>query len=86
MEKFISTKELYSKLKKVFGEPGPSDGYKSDAEWEIEFEDGQVATIYNWKNGKNYKGYNGTPKTKITNWHIGGKSKVVLTRIEFLLK
>ena len=64
----------YSDIKKVLGEPHGSDSYKSDAEWEIEFEDGVVATIYNYKDGKNYNGKSGIPKTKITNWHIGGQN------------
>tara|TARA_A100001011_G_scaffold396794_1_gene495834 strand:- start:2562 stop:2918 length:357 start_codon:yes stop_codon:yes gene_type:complete len=66
--------ELVSKL----GSPGPSfDGYKSDAEWHIEFEDGSVATIYNWKDGFNYCGENGTPIENIKEWHIGGNTKSV---------
>lgn len=75
----------YKILKRVFGQPTGSDGYKSDAEWEIEFEDGEVATIYNYKDGKNYNGRSGLPKTKITNWHIGGKDKEVVERIEILI-
>jgi|ERR1035437_526899 hypothetical protein len=62
----------YKKLKKVFGEPTESDGYKSDAEWEIEFEDETIATIYNYKDGKNYLGEDGIDTAKITDWHIGG--------------
>lgn len=65
----------FSDIKKAFGKPHGSDGYKSDAEWEIEFEDGVVATIYNYKDGKNYNGSSGTPKTKITDWHIGGHDR-----------
>lgn len=65
----------YAKLKKAFGNPTKSDGYKSDAEWEILFEDGTIATIYNYKDGKNYLGKNGKPKTKIRDWHIGGKDE-----------
>jgi hypothetical protein len=42
----------YSLLVKIFGKPTDGDGYKVDAEWNIEFEDGLVATIYNWKCGK----------------------------------
>ncbi len=76
----------YNKLKKVFGNPTDSDGYKSDAEWEIEFEDGETASIYNWEDGKNYNKKNGLPKTKITNWHIGAKNDVIVNRIEALLK
>jgi hypothetical protein len=64
----------FADLKKKFGKPTESDGYKSDAEWEVEFENGVVATIYNWKNGKNYCGASGIAKTKITNWHVGGAS------------
>jgi len=64
----------YAKLKAMFGQPTDGDGYKVDAEWEIEFEDGTIVTIYNYKDGKNYNGASGLPKTKITNWHIGGYS------------
>lgn len=75
----------YKTLVKKFGKPHGSDGYKSDAEWEIEFEDGKVATIYNYKDGKNYCGRDGMPKTKITNWHIGGNDNVVAGRIQEIL-
>ena len=77
----------FSKLVKAFGEPTESDGYKSDAEWEVEFEDGTVATIYNWKNGKNYNGSSGTPTEKITNWRIGGFSSNAKYKVlEVLMK
>lgn len=64
----------YKDIKKVFGKPHNSDGYKADAEWDILFEDGTYVTVYNYKDGKNYLGSQGTPKTKITDWHIGGNS------------
>lgn len=64
--------EDYRKLKKVFGKPHTSDEYKVDAEWDVLFEDGTYATIYNYKTGKNYNGKHGLPKTKIRDWHIGG--------------
>ena len=48
------------------------DHYKSDANWTITFADGVVATIYNWKNGKNYCGEEGLALDEITRWHIGG--------------
>lgn len=72
----------YAKLKKLFGQPSDGDGYKVDAEWDVEFSDGTVATIYNWKDGKNYCGSHGTPKTKITDWHIGGMSKKAVELIQ----
>jgi hypothetical protein len=69
-------RRVYSQLVSKFGEPSNSfDNYKSDAEWQIEFEDGTVATIYNWKDGFNYCGEEeGLPISSITEWHIGGRS------------
>ena len=64
----------YYQLVDIFGEPTESDGYKVDAEWYIEFEDGTVGTIYNWKNGPNYCGADGTPVEYITEWNVGGKN------------
>jgi hypothetical protein len=62
----------YEKLRKLFGYPEQGDRYKTDAEWIIKFEDGTIATIYNWKNGKNYCGKDGLKTEDITDWHIGG--------------
>jgi len=50
------------------------DDYKTDAEWNIKFEDGTIATLYNWKNGKNYCGEEGCELENITEWNIGGHS------------
>lgn len=68
----IST--TYAQLVSTFGEPLQSgfDDYKCDAEWWVQFDDGTVATIYNWKNGKNYCGDAGTPTELIDLWNIGG--------------
>jgi len=63
----------YSKLVDTFGLPhSDGDGYKVDAEWVLLFSDGTVATIYNYKDGKNYEGENGLAVEDITDWHIGG--------------
>ena len=56
----------YAELVARFGEP-ERGGDKTTAEWALAFEDGTVATIYDWKE------YD-TPMGKY-NWHIGGKSK-----------
>lgn len=53
-------------LIEVFGEP-EYGGDKTTVEWALEFEDGTVATIYDWKE------YD-TP-THLYHWHIGGESK-----------
>jgi len=62
----------YPELKKTLGKPDDGDGYKVDAEWNIISDTGIVATIYNYKDGRSYNGSSGLPKTKITEWHIGG--------------
>ena len=63
----------YDDIVKQLGPPMQSfDGYKTDAEWYIEFDNGIVATVYNWKNGKNYCGNAGIPVEFIKEWHIGG--------------
>lgn len=66
----------YARLVKVFGKPNcKGDEYKTDAEWCVKFEDGTIATIYNYKDGKNYNGPSGTPTKNIRDWHVGGESK-----------
>lgn len=63
----------YDLLATLFGQPHCGDGYKVDAQWKIEWEDGVVATIYNYKNGVNYLGWReGIPTELITEWNIGG--------------
>jgi hypothetical protein len=76
----------YNVLKKLFGKPGNGDGYKVDAEWEILFSDGTVATIYNYKDGKNYNGASGLAKTKIRDWHVGGRSARAVRNVEQVLE
>jgi hypothetical protein len=68
----------YATLYKIFGKPisGSSDG-KTNSEWIIRFDDGEVATIYNYKTGM-------TP-TEEYDWHIGGNNRVVVNRIRQLV-
>jgi len=44
-----------------------------------------VATIYNWKDGPNYCGAEGTPVKKIMDWHVGGRSADALARVNEVL-
>ena len=71
----------YARLCKLFGQPLPGDGDKTNAEWELEFEDGTVASIYNWKNGKTYDCENGIDTEKIRKWNIGGHSKMAVDKV-----
>jgi hypothetical protein len=63
----------YEELVAVFGEP-EGGGDKTTVEWCLAFEDGTVATIYDWKEYE-------TPMYEY-NWHIGGKSKQAVARVE----
>jgi len=67
----------YDELVACFGQPdfGPDDhgGDKVTCEWSLEFEDGTVATIYEWKHGY-------TPRNRCQ-WNIGGKSIEATVRV-----
>ena len=76
----------YKVLKKLFGKPLEGDGYKVDAEWVVVFDNKIVATIYNYKDGKNYNGASGLNKTQIRDWHIGGNSKIAVARVQEVLE
>lgn len=77
----------YQKLVELFGQPGEYDNYKSDTLWVVKFEDGAIASVYNYKDGPNYLGKEGTPVIRIMEWHIGGKNNSdVLRRMSELLQ
>ncbi len=66
LQGYVTT--TYDRLIEVFGQPsGDGDGYKVQVEWILKFEDGTIATIYDWK--EDYK-----PQL-VTEWHIGGFTK-----------
>lgn len=70
----------YARLVEVFGEPNCNgDAYKVQKEWIIKFEDGTIATIYDWKEGDNHY-------TNVTDWHIGGFSDIVVTLVNAALE
>jgi hypothetical protein len=79
--------ETFEKLLKVFGTPmGASGDNKVDVEWNVMFNDGVVATIYNWKNGPVSMGERGTNPVDNTTWHIGGKTDCAIYDVEEILK
>ena len=77
-------KASYEQLVKTFGEPHDPDGdnYKTDVVWAFEFADGTIATLYNWKNGKNYLGEaEGLELNDIYEWHVGGFSEKAVAKL-----
>ena len=65
----------YKDLVELFGRPGGGDGYKVDWEWNILFEDGTIAAIYNWKSGPNY-GYYDVSLARLRNGMSEGSQEV----------
>ena len=64
----------YHELVSILGEPNSEgDGYKTDAEW-IGTIDGEVFTLYNYKNGVNYNKESGLKTEDIEDWHLGAHS------------
>ena len=67
----------YNNLVSLFG-PGLGAGDKTTQEWVLEFSDGTVATIYDWKEYS-------TPLGRYS-WHIGGKTKQAVWNAEAAIK
>ena len=63
----------YDQLVAVFGEP-EGGGDKTTVEWCLAFEDGTVATIYDWKEYS-------TPMGQY-DWHIGGHSNKAVALVQ----
>ena len=75
-------KASYEQLLKTFGKPHfNGDDLKTDVEWAFEFADGTIATLYNWKNGKNYCGDKGLALNDIYEWNVGGKSEKAVSKL-----
>ena len=75
----------FSLLVTLFGEPESGDADKVDAFWSIRFDDGVTATIYNWKNGKNYCGSLAPTVDQITKWNVGGYEKAAAEHVRGIM-
>ena len=88
LQGYISAK--FSTLGFTFGKPTEIENayegdQKVDVTWVITFSDNEVATIYNYKNGKNYLGNEGQNVTSMTEWNVGGTSPQVVKRVAMLI-
>jgi hypothetical protein len=63
----------YRDLVKFFGEPINRDGYKTNVEWVLKSDDGQIITIYDWKVSRD--AWN---KDQTFQFNVGGRSQKVL--------
>ena len=48
----------------------------------FKFADGTIATLYNWKNGKNYLGDEGLELNDIYTWNVGGFNEKAVTKLK----
>ena len=65
-----------NELKKILGTPVYADNSGNDKvnfEWEMETEDGQPFTVYDWKE------YRALDADEEIEWHIGGHNKTTTT-------
>ena len=67
----------YDQIVRSFGKPYEGDGDKTRAEWAIEFDDGTVATIYDYKTN--------IDPIKNHDWHIGGFKPIAVEHILHVL-
>jgi len=67
----------YARLVEIFGKPHITGGDKTNSEWIIKFSNGQVATIYDYKE----------PNTPVYDydWHIGGNNRQVVELVNKLV-
>ena len=88
LQGFVAVK--YDRLVEVFGDPlNCNDTDQTDWDWNIEFEDGITASIYNCKDG-DAKGLTkhqlGTgeymPDYGRADWHVGGESPQAVSHVE----
>ena len=69
----------YEELTAAFGPSvGPSD--KVEFEWWVEFDNGTVSAIYDWKR------YDKEPPVGLFTWNVGGRSSEAVTLVEEALQ
>ena len=64
----------YYELVQAFGPPlGRGDGYKTRCEWVLAFDDGAIATIYDWKKDE--------PVEQVMRWNVGGRNPIATEHV-----
>jgi hypothetical protein len=64
-----------AQLEKVFGIADCQIGDRTTTEWQVQFENGTVATLYDWKEER------APGMTESYNWHIGGVDRQAVERV-----
>lgn len=70
----------FDKLVEALGEPEwvAEKNHKVDVEWNVrDLHTGRELQVWNYKNGPNYKGKNGTPVEEIEEWSADGSRRLL---------
>ena len=72
----------YDTIKAAFGDPQEGEDDKIQVVWYIQFEDGTIASIYDWKQGASYRGEGcGIHFSDVDEWHVGGIDEKAMLRV-----
>ena len=74
----------YKELVDAFGQPKAGDGYKTEAEWDVELISGHSVTIYNFKNSRSYDSKNPTIK-RVREWSVNGTDSDAIAWVKGIL-
>lgn len=74
----------YKELVETFGKPKAGDGYKTEAEWDVELTEGIYVQIYNFKNSRSYDSKNPTIK-RVREWSVDGTDSDAIEWVKGML-
>lgn len=74
----------YKELVEAFGQPKAGDGYKTEAEWDVELIEGVFVQIYNYKNSRSYNSKNPTIK-RVREWSVNGTDSDAIEWVKGML-
>jgi hypothetical protein len=74
----------YKDLVDTFGKPKAGDGYKTEAEWDVELIPGCFVQIYNYKNSRSYDSKNPTIK-RVREWSVNGTDSDAIEWVKGML-
>lgn len=82
---FLGTvKATYKEMVAAFGKPKSGDGYKTEAEWDVELIPGCFVEISNYKTSRSYDSKNPTIK-RLREWNVHGTDSDAIEWVKGML-
>lgn len=75
----------YGQLTELLGNPDQGDQWATQVKWSVEFNDGTVATVYDYQICKSYLGETGKDLVDNFDWHVSGSNAQALQNIQNIL-